>query len=218
MSRNVLIGLLALLVVVCSAQSMYIYQQRQARQRMLDPWADVDRWMSEANKNLFSGTPVPFRDFDRLFDDRFYRNRFDPFRAIEGFPERFDSLVKPQNRPLFEQSWRDWFRSRMDVEEINPEVKTTKDQVVVALKIPGLQAESVNVNVEKGRIRLSYSAKNSEEKKDKKGNVIQKSESYQQFEKVLPVPANADPNTAQITKEGDKVEIAFKKKSSPGTS
>lgn len=212
MDKKWVIALLTPLIVICAAQSVYIYQQRQAQKRMLDPWAGLDQWMSQANLGLFSGEPVPFRDFDKLFNDRFFGRSFDPFRAIEGFPERFDSLLTPENRPLFKQSWRDWFQSRMDTTDINPDVKTTKEQVIISLKIPGLQQESLNVNVDKDRIKVSYNAKNSEEKKDKDGHVIQKSESVQQFEKIMPVPPEADPNTAQITKDGDKVQITFKKK------
>ena len=212
MDRKWLIALLVPLIVLCAAQSVYIYQQRQAQKRMLDPWAGLDQWMSQANRDLLSGDPVPFRDFDRLFNDRFFGKGFDPFRAIEGFPERFDTLLSPGNRPLFHQSWQDWFQSRMNVTGIDEQIQSTKNQVIVSLRIPGLQKESLNINVDKGRIRVSYSAKSGEEKKDKQGHLIQKSESIQEFEKVIPVPADADPTTAVMAKEGDNVKITFKKR------
>lgn len=217
MSHKTLWGIIAALGIACLAEGLYIYTQKKERKAAPQPWDDFGKWSQEVRKNLPLGSPIPFRQFDRLFNDKFFSHRFDPFEQMENFPKRFGHLFEEEERSLLGRSWRDWFQNRMDVTDIRPEVKSTADEVIVSLKIPGLEGESLNIDINKDRIRISYSAKTLQEKKDEKGGFYGKSESVRQYEKVMPIPDGADPGQSRTVKEGDTIKIIFKKRK-PGES
>lgn len=203
---------MAFLIVVCFVQGGYIYKLKQdAKKQETDPWMRMDTWASDVHKKMFSGDPLSLKEFDSFFDDKFFGQRFEPFGEIQGFPDRYSRLFGQKEDSLFNRSWKNWFGERMDVADINPHVKTEGDKVIVALKIPGVEGESVKVDLNQDRIRLSYNATVKEEKKSDSGG-ISHSEVSQQFEKVLPVPPEADSNTGRIEKKGEEIQIVFDKK------
>lgn len=177
-----------------------------------DPWADQEQWIEQARKSLLQGSPIPFKDFDQLFNDEFFSRRRDPFAEMLEFQKRLDSGLGSQEKTLFGRSWNDWFGDRMDLTAIREKTRDTGKEVVVELKLAGLDKDSLNINVNDSRIRVAYDAKKVEDKKDRSGREIFKSESIQHFEKILPIPANADPLKSRIEKEGDVVKIIFPKK------
>lgn len=174
-----------------------------------DFWAEQDPWIERARKNLLQGSPIPFKDFDGLFDDRFFSRRRDPFAEMLEFHKRLDSEVGKRERTLFGRSWNDWFGDRMDLAAIQEKTRETDKEVIVEMKIHGLDKDSFKIDVNSSRIRVAYDAKKLEEKKDGAGREIFRSESAQHFEKILPVPANADSQKSRIVKEGDVVKIIF---------
>jgi HSP20 family molecular chaperone IbpA len=121
------------------------------------------------------------------------------------------SMLGPDEQSLFSRSYGDWFNSRMNVTNISPEVKTTEKEVILSFKIPGLDGESMNININKDRIRIAYDAKTITDKKDEKGGSYLRSESSQHFEKIMPIPKGADAKDNRIVHEGDTVKIIFKK-------
>jgi len=212
MSKMVLWAIIGVLAATSLGQGYYIYAQHHPKKPAVrDPWDERDKWISEARKNLLRQSPVPFSRFDDLFDDRFFGRGFDPFGEIERFHERMRALLGETERPLFSRSWDDWFEDRMDVTDIRPEVKTTDEEVILSLKIPGLAGESLNINVNDNRIRIAYDAKTVQDKKDDKGRSYFKSESARHFEKVMPVPNGADAKDYRMVHEGDVIKIIFKK-------
>lgn len=197
----------------CVGQGCYIYTQHEKRRRpaVEDFWKEQDEWISETRKNMLGGGPIPFRKFDELFDDDFFGRRFDPFSEVESFHKRFSPLFPNDERSLLGRSWRDWFQDRMGVADIRPEIKTTDDQVILSLKIPGLAGESLNIDVNADRIRIAYDAKTLQEKKDEGGGSYFKSRSVRHFEKIMPIPDGADPEKSRVLQEGDTVKIIFEK-------
>jgi HSP20 family molecular chaperone IbpA len=174
-----------------------------------DFWAEQDKWMDRARKNLLQGSPIPFKDFDELFNDRFFSRRRDPFAEMLEFQKRLDSELGGREKTLFGRSWNDWFVDRMDLAAIEEKTRETDKEVIVEMKIRGLDGDSLNIDVNGTRIRVAYDAKKHEEKKDGNGREIFRSESVQHFEKVMPIPENADSRKSRIIKEGDVVKIIF---------
>jgi HSP20 family molecular chaperone IbpA len=177
-----------------------------------DAWAEQDQWIEQARKDLLQGSPIPFKDFDRLFNDQFFSHHRDPFAEMLEFQKRLDSELGGPEKTLFGRSWNDWSGERMGLSAIQEKTRETDKEVIVELKIAGLDKDSLNINVSGARIRVSYDAKKLEDKKDGKGREIFKSESIQHFEKIMPIPQNADPKTSRIAKEGDVVKIIFPRK------
>lgn len=177
-----------------------------------DFWTEQDQWIEQARKNLLRGSPIPFKDFDELFNDRFFSRRHDPFAEMLEFQKRLDSELGKREKTLFGRSWNDWFGDRMDLAAIQEKTQETDKEVIVEMKIGGLDKDTLKIDVNGSRIRVAYDAKKQEEKKDSNGKEIFRSESVQHFEKILPVPATADSQKSRIVKEGDVVKIIFERR------
>lgn len=177
-----------------------------------DFWAEQDQWIERARKSLLQGSPIPFKDFDEIFNDRFFSRRHDPFAEMLEFQKRLDSELGKRERTLFGRSWSAWFGDRMDLAAIQEETQETDKEVIVAMRIRGLDKDSLKIDVNGSRIRVAYDARRQEEKKDDSGREIFRSESVQHFEKLMPVPANADSRKSRIVKEGDVVKIIFERR------
>jgi HSP20 family molecular chaperone IbpA len=213
MSNKILWCAIALLSVACAAQTYYIHSHGNAE--AVRPAADdlikqQDQWIAEARKHMLGGAPVPFQKFDDLFNDDFFGRRFDPFAEIETFQKRMAPLLSDDQRSVFGQSWTDWLHDRMDLAEIHSENKKTDKEVIVSFKIPGLAGESLNVDVNDDRIRIAYDAKTVEEKKGAQG--AYHNESVRHFEKIMPVPEDADPKTHHVVHEGNIIKIVFERR------
>jgi HSP20 family protein len=159
-------SLIALLAATSAAQGYYIYQD-------------------QARKDHLERREIPFKDFDDLFDDRFFGRRFDPFAEMRELEKRFQSEFG--------------------------ETKTaeTDKEVIVELSIPGLDKDSLIIDVNESRIRIAYDARRVQDRKDAGGRRVMRSESSQHFEKILPVPENADGRSSRIEREGGAVKIIF---------
>lgn len=214
MSNKVLWCVIAMLAATCVGEAYYIHTKNKNDKpaSLQDPLADQDKWIAEARKNLFKGYPIPFRQFDDLFNDDFFGRKFDPFAEIENFHKRFNPLFNDEEKPMFGRSWNNWFQNRMGIADIRPETTTTDKEVILSLKIPGLAGESLNINVNDDRIRIAYDAKSVQDKKDEKGSSYFKSESMRHFEKIMPIPEGADPKKNRIVHEGNTVKIIFEKR------
>jgi HSP20 family molecular chaperone IbpA len=212
MSKTTLWIIIGILAAISLCQSRPIYAQNRSTQSVTqDPWQEQDQWMAEVRKHLFQQDPVPLKQFDDLFNDRYFGYRFDPFAQIEQFQKRMRSMLGPDEQSLFSRSYGNWFNNRMNVANISPEVKTTEKEVILSFKIPGLDGESMNININKDRIRIAYEAKTITDKRDEKGGSYFKRESSQHFEKIMPIPEGADAKDNRIVHEGDTVKIIFKR-------
>lgn len=177
-----------------------------------DFWAEQDKWIEQARENLLRGAPIPFKDFDALFDDAFFSRRRDPFAEMLEFQKRLDSELGGREKTLFGRSWSHWFGDRMDLAAIQGKIRETDNEVIVEVKIRDLDKDSLKIDVNASRIRVAYDAKKSEERKDGDGREIFRSDMVQHFEKIMPLPANADSRKSRIVKEGDVVKIIFEKR------
>ena len=213
MNNKVLWCAVGLLSAACAAQAYYIHSQKKAEKStpaVNDIAREQEKWIAEARKSMLGRPPVPFRQFDDLFNDDFFGRRFDPFAEIENFQKRLAPLLSDDQRSLFGQSWKDWVHDRMDLAEIQSESTTTDKEVVVSFKIPGLEGESLNVDVNDDRIRIAYDAKTVEEKKGEHG--AYRNESVRHFEKIMPIPGDAYPKKNRIVHDGNRIKIIFERR------
>lgn len=206
----------ALLTAVCAGQGYQIHAQRgeakRTKEREMSP---LERWHEQVRRELFRGGPFPFSRFDLLFDDDFFSRRFDPFAEIENFHRRFSPLFREDERPLFDRSWLRYFDDRMDIQDIRTSVERKGDEIIVTLNIPGLEGDSFNLDINRDRIRISYSARTASEKEDAKGNVYHRSESMRQYRKIMPIPDGADPDSSRVNRDGESIKIIFKARAKP---
>lgn len=214
MNNKILLGIAGLLFIACAGEGYYIHKLKKNQQATTpqDVWIDQNKWMSEVRKIFLMGNTVPFKDFDDLFNDKFFDRKFDPFAEIDRFHNKLNPFFNNSEKSLFGKSWDDWFQNRMDVADINPETNITDKEVILSIKIPGLKGESLNVNVNDNRIRIAYDAKSVQSKKDDKSGIDFSSQSIQHFEKIMPIPGEADPTKSRIVQDGDTVKIIFEKR------
>jgi len=96
---------------------------------------------------------------------------------------------------------------------VQARTRTTGKQVVVELTIPGLDKDSLDIEVKDARIRIAYDARTVQAKKDGRGREYFRSESRRHFEQIIPVPAEAEAGKSRLAREGDTVKIVFPKRS-----
>lgn len=214
---------IALLAAVCAGQGYHIHAQKDEEKRPEEKLPEeremspLERWHEQVRKELFRGGPFPFTRFDHLFNDDFFNRRFDPFAEIEGFHRRFSPLFQDREKSLFDRSWFRYFDDRMNVQDIRTNVERKGDEIIVTMRIPGLEGESFNLDINKDRIRISYNARTIEEKKDAKGNTYHRSESVQQYQKIMPIPDGADPDSSRVEQDGESIKIILKKRAGAET-
>lgn len=211
MWTKVVWGVVALLGIACVAEGAYIVSNREADRPpvavnpAVDPIPDLDKWEQRLQTELASAGQIEERDFDRLFGDDFFRHRLDPFAEIGTVQRELDNRLEGRERQLFDSSFRNWFEKRMDLTGITSKVENGGKTVAVTFGIPGLDTDSVKLDVNADRIRLSYGARQTE----KKGNTtVEASES---FEKIFPLPDGADPTGFTVRKGKDELTVVFKK-------
>jgi HSP20 family molecular chaperone IbpA len=210
MKQRILWIFIALLATTCAAQGYYIHNQQ--RPQSAETFLREDEWLRQARKRMLEGGQIPFKDFDELFDDRLFGGRLDPFAEMRELQKHFNSQLWQDRKPFFSQSWDDWFSGRMDLSSVAVKTKETDKEVVVELHVPNLDKDSLNIDVNKSRIRVAYDAKDTRSSKDASGREYFRSESTRHFEKLMPVPENADGASSRIEREGNVVKIIFQRR------
>ena len=204
-------GIAALLGVACLAEAGYIVAHRASASPPAGAEAtppasqDLDKWERRVRDEIARNGRLGERDFDTLFGDDFFRRRFDPFEEVDRISHRLEEGLDGADRSLFRTSFQDWFSKRMDLAGITTKVAEQGKDVAVTFGIPGLDENSVKFDVNANRIRLSYAARQDVKKG---GSDVQTATSV---EKILPLPADADPNGFQVKKGKDEITLVFHK-------
>jgi HSP20 family molecular chaperone IbpA len=211
MSTRVLWGVVALLGVTCIAEGSYIASNRRAERPpdaanpAVDPVRDLDKWEQRLQSDLASAGRLEDRDFDRLFGDDFFRQRIDPFAEIDKVGREIGNRLEGRDRELFGSAFRNWFEKRIDLTGITSKVQDKGKNVAVTFEIPGLDTDTVKLDVNADRIRLSYGAL----KTEKKGKTT--TEAVASFEKIIPLPDGVDPTGFTVQKGKNELTVVFRK-------
>ena len=204
-------GIAALLGVGCLAEAGYIFAHRAgatppAGVEVTPPASqDLGRWEHRLRDEIARTGKLADHDFDTLFGDDFFRRRFDPFAEVDRISHRLEEGLDRSERALFRTSFQDWFSKRMDLTGISTKVAEQGKDVKVTFDIPGLDEDSVKFDVNANRIRMSYAARTDE----KKGT--DELRTATSVEKILPLPADADPNGFEVQKGKDEITLVFHK-------
>jgi len=211
MRNRALVGVVALLAVACVVEAGYILVHRanaSAPERDVSARGaqqDLDRWETRVRKQIERSGRLGDEDFDRIFGDDFFRRRFDPFAEIDRVRRRIEEGLEGSGRAAFGDSFQSWFSKRMDLAGIRTSVADEGRDVAVSFGIPGLDTNSVKFDVNANRIRFRYDTRRDVKKN---GADVETAESV---EKVLPLPAGADPNGFEVRKGKDEVTLVFHK-------
>lgn len=148
--------------------------------------------------------------FDDLFDDDFFALRADPFEQIELMHKRAVQDLSAVQKTLFDTSWQNWFDGRFNMDEYKTDIKTKGNKIILTVQIPNLEEGTSNVDVNKDRIKISFTVAKKEEKTSKtEASVSNFKHSYL---KIMPVPQEADAASAVTKTEKDKITVTFNKK------
>ncbi len=119
----------------------------------------------------------------------------DPIRDVDRWEQRLQKELTSAGR----------IEERIDLSGITSKVEDKGKNVAVTFGIPGLDTDSVKLDVNSDRIRLRYGALQTE----KKGNTT--AESVENYEKIIPLPDGVDPAGFTVTKGKDKLTLVFRK-------
>lgn len=170
----------------------------------------LEAWRDSVHKRLMQGTAPAPEDFDRFFDDEFFGRRFSPFAEMERIHRQMTEAFKDSERAVFDDSWDKWFTERMDMDQFETSVERSDKEVVVTVKVPGIDKAKADISVNNDRIKLSFTSRKENEEKGADGVV--KSEAVRSYVKILPVPVDAVGASGKTSVDGDKVRIVFARK------
>ncbi len=202
-------GIVVLLGIACLAEAGYIVVHRAAGSvppggvTAPMPAVNLDRWDHRLHEEIARTGKLVDKDFDQLFGDDFFRQRFDPFAEIDRARRGLEKGFAGSERALFNSSFQDWFSKRMDLAGITTKIAEQGKDLTVTFGIPGLKENSVKLDVNSNRIRFRYDT-SKDVKKD--GSDVETTESV---EKVLPLPDGADPNGFEVRKGKDEITVVF---------
>ena len=116
--------------------------------------------------------------------------RADPFREIEDLSDRMDQLVDG----LFGMAPAG-MAVRMPAMPTAADIEETDDAFMVDIDLPGVKPGDVNVEVRENELRLSGEIK----EKERKGILRRQTRRVGQFEHVVRLPNEVDPDKVEAT-------------------
>ena len=212
MKEAVLYTLLGALTVACLGQGYYIYTHRKSSAPAPHgAWpARTEKLNQNVQRSISRGEALPPAVFDDFFNDEFFGRRLDPFAEMERIHRQMADMFRSSERAMLDSSWNSWFNERMGMDEFRAKVSRTDKNVVLSFDIPGIDGNTADININDDRIRISFTARDVQDKNDGKGAV--RRESTRSYMKILPVPEDAVPSSAKTSIDKDRVTITFDKK------
>jgi len=201
-------GIVVLLGIVCLAEAGYIMHRAAGSTppggaATLPPGENLDHWKNRLHEEIARTGKLVDKDFDQLFGDDFFRQRFDPFAEIDRAHRQLEKSFAGSERALFDSSFQDWFSKRMDLAGITTKIAEQGKDVTVTFGIPDLKENSAKFDVNANRIRFRYDTR----KDVKKG--ASDVETTESVEKIVPLPDGADPNGFEVRKGKDEITLVF---------
>lgn len=126
----------------------------------------------------------------------------DPWSQVAEMQRRMDALLAapfPMPFPAAPAAPADEVR-----------VERSREGATVVVRVPGLDKKTLNVDVRREGIRLSFEKRIVREDRDARGRVTGRSESYESSSTALPIPSGTDPDSARVESQGDEIRIFFR--------
>lgn len=212
MKEKALYSALVILLLACLGQAYYIHTQKKpAESAQRNNWpARTEKLNQDVQQRIHRGEPPPPAVFDDFFNDDFFGRKFNPFAEMELIHRQMAQAFQESERRMLDNSWDNWFNDRMGMEAFRTNITRTDKNVAIAIDIPGIDDKTADISINADRIRISFTAKNVQDKKDEKGAVHQ--ESSRSYTKIMPVPEDAVATTAKTSIANGKVTITFGRK------
>ncbi|NPB04802.1 MAG: Hsp20/alpha crystallin family protein [Aquificae bacterium] len=136
------------------------------------------------------------------------RRMFDPFEEILRLQRELERLARASVAPVenLEKDLEKRLKFVMPVE-----VYETPKELVVKVELPGVKKEDVDVTVRDNYLIIK--AEKKEETEEEKEHVHLVERVYGKFERVIPLPADIDTESAKASFKNGVLEIRFPKKS-----
>ena len=215
--------ILGLLILIIFFQSLIIFKSKIlfAQDNNSDLFFDnINSSSTNRSSSLFNRLMNKFRKdmnstndiYDEFFNDDFFRMSNNPFKEMERMRAQMSKSFHNNKWSFFDQSWDNWYGSKHGFSDIEVNTEDKGDKLIMKLKIPGLQSNSINISVDDKAIKMDCEIREAKEDQDDKGQTYRKSSSYRRFSRMIPVPANVDRNKAEINTKGEEITITFPKK------
>ena len=167
----------------------------------------IDSWLDQITAKLNSDKPVTSEDFDAVFNDNFFSNSSAPFKDIELLEKKVNDRLENQKKQ-FGNSYHQWVADRLEVNDLEPDIINGEDTVAFDFKTPQAQSNSVNIDINKVRIKLAYAAKDEREIKRPDGTYM-KTSFLKRREKIIALPAGVNPAKYKVEQAPGRVRIIF---------
>lgn len=162
----------------------------------------MDEVISAVRSRMRAQRRVSPADFDRFFDDGFFKNSRRPFDEIRSFEQRLDETFRGESAQI-RSSYSRWAAERLEEGPLRPSVEPGTGTIAVALRSPRLNKGSLNLDINRGRIKMSYQAP---AKLQPPGRPPARPKRY---DKIMPIPEGADPDRYSIEPRPDGLLIIF---------
>ncbi|OGS14382.1 MAG: hypothetical protein A2234_10480 [Elusimicrobia bacterium RIFOXYA2_FULL_58_8] len=212
MSTKTLYGVIGLLLIACLGQAYYIYSKKPASPLAASrtDWPSrTDKLQQDVRQKLRKGEALQPALFDDFFNDEFFGRRFNPFAEMERMHRQMAEMFRESEKLQFDDSWGKWFSERIGMGEFKTAISRTDKNVVLAMTIPGVDGKNADININNDRIKISFTIRNVQDKKD---SVAMRSETSQSYVKIMPFPDDAVPGTAKTVMDKHTIIITFDKK------
>ncbi len=175
---------------------------------------DMNALVGQIMQKLNSSRPVTAGDFDSVFNDKFFSGDGDPFAKLEQLEKKINERPGPE-KARFDDSYRKWASERLDASDLEPETREEAGAIVMDFKVPREAGGSLDLNINKSRIKMKYAARDVRELKRTDGTTYTTS-FLKRHEKIISIPPGADPARYTTEKNGQGVRIIFQKKNGGG--
>ena len=168
---------------------------------------EFQRWSEKIKSLVNQGSGVPEKDFDAYFNDNFFATRSDPFAEIERTRQKIMGQLAETKKAAFDYYWSKWYKQRLAPGEMKTSVTETPGEITLVVLIPGVGRNIVDINILRGRIKISYTLNNSSQggmNAAFPGNV-----------KLLPIPPGANPVLGIVQRDGEEIRIVFGRNAAP---
>jgi len=150
--------------------------------------------------------------FDEFFSDGYFKTNPDPFRQMESIHGMMRELVKNFDLEFFERSFNDWYNARLGIEDLGITTEDKKDKTIINVRIPGLEKDKVETDINDKRIKISGSYDRVNKVNDNSSNIVTSVHEQKSFFKILQVPVNSTADDAQVKVGKDVIIITLNKK------
>jgi len=170
---------------------------------------DIEALISQVKQKLNSGRPATTKDLDAVFNDKFFSGTGDPFSKLEQIRQQMDGSQVP-GKEKFDVLYQQWASERLDASELKPETRDEGGQVVMDFKAPEGSGSSLDLNINKSRIKMNYATKDVREHKRADGTVYTTS-FFKRNSKIMSLPEGVNPAKYKVEKSGQGVRVIFQK-------